>query len=215
MAQLQIRESSIPPFPHINPQPLLPTPSPLSSIHPREQPALQVMPAHLGASAEVHKSPDPCLPPPQVPEGSSGTTAGAESLLMEHKQVAASTSTAQNQSTALAPRDGFIQRTKGLKMSQRSQPDGKALHAQPAEMLAGPPEPARRCTPQRAALLLPPPAPCRCAAAPAWLSALHALLLRLASPQGTFCFLWDGSSGCLRSCWQAHAGVPLPGLGAG
>lgn len=67
VAQLQIWESSIPPFLHINPQPLLPNPSPLSSIHPREQPALQVMPAHLGASAEV----------PQVPRHLPATSPGA------------------------------------------------------------------------------------------------------------------------------------------
>lgn len=47
--------------------------------------------------------------------------------------------TAQNQSTALTPRDRFIQRTKGLKMCQHSQSDGKALRAPPADMLAGAP----------------------------------------------------------------------------
>ena len=73
--QLQLREVIIPsPFSLLSagehllsPQPFLPTPSPLSSVHPREQPSLQVMPAHSGASAEV----------PQVPRPLPATSPGA------------------------------------------------------------------------------------------------------------------------------------------
>jgi len=109
-------------------------------------------------------------------------------------------SAAQNQSTALTPRDVFIQRTKGLKMRQRFQPDGKALHAQPAEVLTGPPAPARRCTPQRAVppSSCPPCTPLLCSCTslafcpslpPAW----------AAISPGHLCFLWGCSHGCFRS----------------
>lgn len=64
---------------------------------------------------------------------------------------------AQNQSTALALRDGFIQRTKGLKMCQHSQPDGKALRTPSAEVLAGAPELAWKGTLQCIPLPLPAP----------------------------------------------------------
>lgn len=69
--------STIPPFPPINPPSLLPTSSPLPSIHPGEHPALQGTPARSGASAEVPRVPVPCLPPPQVLEGFAGTMASA------------------------------------------------------------------------------------------------------------------------------------------
>lgn len=91
VAQLQIREASTPPFPHINPQPLLPTTPTLSSTHPGNHPTLQGTPTCSGASTEVPQALIPCLPPPQVPEGFAGVAAGAESPLMKHEQVAAGT----------------------------------------------------------------------------------------------------------------------------